>query len=110
MLEMSFMAIMLLFIIIGAVEIISVFLHIFWRNGVKLTTFSVIPVKGSIENIEFLLRATKSELCWLKNGRGRLVILDFGLDDECKKAIKKMKGVELLEETELCPLLKSSIL
>ena len=98
-------AVILILAAVGAIEIFSLILHKY-RTRAKITAISVLPLKGHTDNIEYILRVLQSELCWLKNGCGRLVVLNLGLDAETEKAIGKMQGVELLKKEELYPLLE----
>ena len=92
---------MILLALIGAVEVICLLSRKFWRKGAAETvTLSIIPAKGHMDNIEYLVRAAQADLHWLENSRGRLIVLNLGLDEESKNLITEMRGVELLEEEE----------
>lgn len=102
---------MILLALIGAVEVICLLSRKFWRKGAAETvTLSIIPAKGHMDNIEYLVRAAQADLHWLENSRGRLIVLNLGIDEEGKKLITEMRGVELLEEEELCPLLQNTLI
>lgn len=101
----------ILLALIGAVEVICLFSRKFWRKGAAETvTLSIIPAKGHMENIEYLVRAAQADLHWLENSRGRLIVLNLGMDEESKKMTKEMRGVELVEKEELCPLLQNTLI
>ena len=101
---------MILLALIGAVEVICLLSRKFWRKGATETvTLSIIPARGHIDNIEYLVRAAQADLHWLENSRGRLIVLNLGMDEESKRMITEMNGVELLEEKELYPLLQNAL-
>lgn len=106
MLKAILLGAILILALIGTMEIISLCLHKFWRKSIKITTLSVIPLSGHIDNIEYILSAVKSELCWLKNSSSKLIVLNLGIDDECEKIIEKIEGVELFNKEDLYPLLE----
>ena len=102
---------MILLALIGAVEVICLLSRKFWRKGAAETvTLSIIPARGHMDNIEYLVRAAQADLLWLENSRGRLIVLNLGMDEESKRMITEMNGVELLEEKELYPLLQNALI
>ena len=77
---------------------------------VSYTHLDVYKRQGHMDNIEYLVRAAQADLLWLENSRGRLIVLNLGMDEESKRMITEMNGVELLEEKELYPLLQNALI
>ncbi|MEG2597037.1 MAG: hypothetical protein RR977_01315, partial [Oscillospiraceae bacterium] len=96
--------------LIGTAQVISFLSHKFWCRGTERITFSVIPVKGHSENLEYLVRSAKAELRRMESGNRQLVVLDIGMDEENKQLVNEMQGVEILQKEELCSWLKSSLM
>jgi len=97
------------FALIGAIEILNLIFHKVRCKTVKTYIFSIIPLKGDVYCAEYILKALKQELCWLKNGCGKLIVLNLGLSEKSEETIRKIQGVELLNKEELYPLFEEEL-
>ncbi len=98
-----------MFALIGAIEIINLIFHRVRCKRIKTIIFSVVPLKGEVYSAEYILKSLMNELCWLKNGCGRLIVLNLGLDKKSEETIRKLQGVELFKKEELYPLFEEEL-
>ena len=99
----------IVFALIGVIEVINLIFHKIRCRTVKTVIFSVVPLKGEVNDAEYLLKSVVNELCWLKNGSGRLLVLNLGLSEKSEETIGKLQGVELFKKEELYPLFEEEL-
>ena len=97
------------FAVIGVIEVLNLIFHKARCKSVKTVIYTILPLKGELSDAEYVLRSVRSELCWLKNGSGRLIVPDVGLDEKTKETIGKLQGVELFKKEELYPLFEEEL-
>lgn len=109
MFEYIFMTIIIFLVIFGLAGAIRA--AALWLFSPKNDSgiFSVIPIEGHMEDIEYILRSAVIKMRWLGCKNGRVLALDHGADTEtlhiCKIIAEKNPFVILVTDGDLKNLL-----
>lgn len=109
MLYAVFHGAIIVFAFIGVIEVINLIFHKIRCRTVRTAILSIVPLKGEVKDAEYILKSLVDELCWLKSGSGRLIVLNLGLSEKSEETIGKLQGVELFKKEELYPLFEEEL-
>jgi hypothetical protein len=99
---------------IGIVEIIRLIEQKMMSVKQKPYIFSLLPLQGHVEQVEFLVRSIITENRWENfNSQVTMIIIDMGLDEETQNICKNISGeypfIVFCKQNEIDTVLKEKI-
>ena len=97
-------AILIIFSIFVVIEFTNIITKYFLSNKKDTQIITVLPIRGKIEDVEYLIRQLMWNSNWEKSSQ-IIILLDLGADDEtveiCKNICKDNIALKFLNPKEL---------